>query len=116
MPAHNAPAPLRDNAAFSARDLSPMCTVLGAVRKRISHAAGAVAAAMSLAAALTVGSPGLALAAPPDITAPVISYQAPTDLTSTTATIHWSTNALSDSQLEFRIQGAVAWSSTALKA
>ena len=71
MPAHNAPAPLRDNAAFSARDLSPMCTVLGAVRKRISHAAGAVAAATSLAAALTVGSSALALAAPPDVTASI---------------------------------------------
>ncbi|MBI3999924.1 MAG: fibronectin type III domain-containing protein, partial [Candidatus Omnitrophica bacterium] len=52
--------------------------------------------------------------APPDTTAPVISAVTSTSITSTGATINWTTNEASDSQVEYRVQGTTTWSATTI--
>ncbi len=49
-----------------------------------------------------------------DTTAPVISAVTPSNITATDATIIWTTNESSDSQVEYRIQGASTWLATPL--
>lgn len=51
---------------------------------------------------------------PTDTTAPVISAVASASVTSNGATINWTTNETSDSQVEYRVQGTTAWSATSV--
>jgi type VI protein secretion system component Hcp len=51
---------------------------------------------------------------PADTTAPVISAVTSTGVTSTGATINWTTNEASDSQVQYRVQGTTTWLNTAL--
>ena len=51
-----------------------------------------------------------------DSTAPVISGVSASNITSTGATIGWTTNEASDSQVEYRVQGTTAWSATSINA
>ena len=49
-----------------------------------------------------------------DTTPPTISAVASTSITSTGATINWTTNEASDSQVEYRVQGTTTWSANTL--
>ncbi len=51
-----------------------------------------------------------------DTTAPVISAVTSTGVTSTGATINWTTNEASDSQVQYRVQGTTNWLNTTLNA
>ncbi len=52
----------------------------------------------------------------PDTTAPVISAVSATNITSSGATINWTTDEVSDSQVEYRVQGTTTWSATSVNA
>lgn len=52
--------------------------------------------------------------ATPDTTAPLISTVTSTNIISTGATINWNTDEVSDSQVEFRVQGTTTWSATSV--
>ncbi|MBI4368418.1 MAG: fibronectin type III domain-containing protein, partial [Candidatus Omnitrophica bacterium] len=50
----------------------------------------------------------------PDTTPPTISAVASSSITSSAATITWTTNEASDSQVQYRVQGQTTWTNTTL--
>jgi hypothetical protein len=69
-------------------------------------------AAGNLATEATISN--LTTLTPADTTAPVISAVASGNVTTSGATINWTTNEASDSQVQYRVQGTTTWLNTAL--